>query len=171
MSHPKLFIVLFFSLIPLTIGATSSQKSLAPHIHGEGQIDLAANGGQLMMSLIIPSATLMGYEHQAQSDSEKAKLKQTENILTHPIPNIFNLVPENKCQVDGPVAIENVMAEGHAEFRLEIQLKCLKKLEKSKLRFNIFSTFKQLKKISVNLIRANGEINQLTFDKNQEILL
>ena len=43
------------------------------HEHGHGHLNLVVDGDQLMIELQAPAADLVGFEHAAKSDEEKAQ--------------------------------------------------------------------------------------------------
>lgn len=61
------------------------------HVHGQGQLNLAIDGKELEIELIAPGADIVGFEHDAKSDDDKAavqaavaKLKDVAVVLGIP---------------------------------------------------------------------------------------
>ncbi|MGL4932766.1 MAG: ZrgA family zinc uptake protein, partial [Aeromonas sp.] len=63
-------------LAAAAFGAHANQdehESHGAHEHGHGQLNLVVDGDQLMIELQAPAADLVGFEHAAKSDEEKAQ--------------------------------------------------------------------------------------------------
>ncbi|HDX8593486.1 TPA: DUF2796 domain-containing protein, partial [Aeromonas dhakensis] len=54
------------------------------HEHGHGHLNLVLDGNQLMIELQAPAADLVGFEHAAKSDEEKAQYAKAVAQLKQP---------------------------------------------------------------------------------------
>jgi hypothetical protein len=54
------------------------------HEHGHGHLNLVLDGNQLMIELQAPAADLVGFEHAAKSDEEKAQYAKAMAQLKQP---------------------------------------------------------------------------------------
>lgn len=79
------------------------------HEHGHGQFNLVLDGDQLMLELQAPAADLIGFEHKASSDAEKAQLKQALARL-NAADKLFALAPDAACKLT-----EQQVEVGHDE--------------------------------------------------------
>ena len=82
----------------LTVGiSVASALAFEPHVHGQGQILLAQDKAQLAAEIRLPGMNVLGFEHEAQSDADKARLQsvlarlKTDDGLLKPS-------PEARCQ-------------------------------------------------------------------------
>ncbi|WP_241006340.1 ZrgA family zinc uptake protein, partial [Aeromonas media] len=66
------------------------------HEHGHGHLNLVVDGNQLMIELQAPAADLVGFEHAAKSDEEKAQYTKAVARLQQP-DALFRLDPAAGC--------------------------------------------------------------------------
>ena len=182
----RLLLVLPFALLPLAVAAQAAtateHASLAPHEHGVGRLDIALDGKSLELELDSPSMNIVGFEHEASTDADKAKVAEARELLLKS-QALFNLPEAAKCSVstqflksplfgDKPDADaaddddhdedEDAHAKGeehhHSEIHAHYIFVCdtpsaLKKLDLSQ----IFKTFPGTHKIQVQLIGPSGQ--------------
>lgn len=75
-----------------------SQRQLEAHEHGHGTLNMAIEGKTLHMELEAPGADIVGFEHAASSDEDKARLAAGTKALENP--NVmFSLPVEAGCKV------------------------------------------------------------------------
>ncbi|MNO66448.1 hypothetical protein D3C76_572370 [compost metagenome] len=68
------------------------------HEHGHGHLNLVVDGNQLMIELEAPAADLVGFEHAAKSDEEKAQYAKAVARLQQP-DALFRLDPAAGCKL------------------------------------------------------------------------
>lgn len=76
----------------------SPQRGLGAHVHGVGQLDMAIEGGRIEMQLRAPGADIVGFEHQARSDEDRASLARALAQLEDPLA-LFVLPEAAGCTV------------------------------------------------------------------------
>ena len=59
-------------------------ESLGAHVHGEAELMLAYEGGQLQMLLHSPAGNIVGFEHRVSSSEEQAALDVARSVLNTP---------------------------------------------------------------------------------------
>ena len=173
----RLLLALPFALLPLA-GAHAADEhdhehgSLGAHEHGVGRLNAALDGQTLQLELESPAMNLVGFEHAATSDADKAKVATVRAQLESPLA-LFNLPKAAGCVVENQ-ALESPLFgdkpdadedhdEGehhhdHSEIHARYQLTCatpdaLKTLDLA----NIFNTFPATQKIQVQLIGPSGQ--------------
>lgn len=60
------------------------RRQAAAHEHGRGNLDVAIDGQLAGFEMRIPGADIVGFEHAASSDEDKAKLAAAKEILGEP---------------------------------------------------------------------------------------
>ena len=78
------------------------------HEHGHGSLDIAVEGNTVDMALRVPGADIVGFEHAAESDADKAALAEALAKLEKPL-TLF--VP--------PAAANCTVSAAEAEYELE----------------------------------------------------
>jgi hypothetical protein len=177
----RLLLALPFALLPLAVAHAADEHdhdhdhehgSLGAHEHGVGRLNAALDGQTLELELESPAMNLVGFEHAANSDADKAKVAAVRALLEKPLV-LFNLPKAADCVVenqelesplfgDAPAADDEDAKDehhhDHSEIHAHYQFTCatpaaLKTLDLA----NIFNTFPATQKIQVQLISPNGQ--------------
>ena len=182
----RLLLALPFALLPLAVAHAAQEHdhdhdhehgSLGAHEHGVGRLNAALDGQTLELELESPAMNLVGFEHAATTDADKAKVAAVRAQLEKPLA-LFNLPKAAGCVVasqalesplfgDQPEADDDHEhddeAKGehphdHSEIHAHYQFTCstpgaLKTLDLA----NVFNTFPATQKIQVQLISPSGQ--------------
>jgi hypothetical protein len=177
----RLLLALPFALLPLTVAHAVDEHdhehgSLSAHEHGVGRLNAALDGQTLELELESPAMNLVGFEHAATTDADKAKVAAVRAQLEKPLV-LFNLPKAAGCVVatqelesplfgDKPDADDDHDEDAkdgehhhdHSEIHAHYQFSCsapgaLKTLDL----VNIFNTFPATQKIQVQLISPSGQ--------------
>ncbi|WP_223485598.1 DUF2796 domain-containing protein [Pseudomonas sp. A-RE-19] len=184
----RLLFALPFALLPLTVAHAAVEHdhdhdehgSLSAHEHGVGRLNAALDGQTLELELESPAMNLVGFEHAATTDADKAKVAAVRAQLEKPL-ILFNLPKAAGCVVaiqelesplfgDKPDADDHDEVDqeaakdghehhhDHSEIHAHYQFSCsapgaLKTLDLA----NIFNTFPATQKIQVQLISPSGQ--------------
>jgi len=178
----RLLLALPFALLPLAAAHAAEEHdhehgSLGAHEHGVGRLNAALDGQTLELELESPAMNLVGFEHAATTDADKAKVAAVRAQLEKPL-TLFNLPKAAGCVVarqelesplfgDKPDADDDHDEDAnagqehhhdHSEIHAHYQFSCsapgaLKTLDLA----NIFNTFPATQKIQVQLISPSGQ--------------
>lgn len=171
----RLLLAIPFALLPLAMAHAADDHdhehaSLGAHEHGAGSLDVALDGQTLELDLDGPSMNLVGFEHLATTDADKAKVAAAQAQLGNPLV-LFNLPKAAECRVEAQdlqsplfeAAPEEAagVAKGehhHSDIEAHYAFTCskpeaLKTLDLS----TFFKTFPGTHKIKVQLIGASGQ--------------
>lgn len=181
----RLLLALPFALLPLAVAHAAVEHdhdhdehgSLSAHEHGVGRLNAALDGQTLELELESPAMNLVGFEHAATTDADKAKVTAVRAQLEKPLV-LFNLPKAAGCVVatqelesplfgDKPDADDHDEEDAkdghehhhdHSEIHAHYQFSCsapgaLKTLDLA----NIFNTFPATQKIQVQLISPSGQ--------------
>lgn len=88
---------------------TQSQAQHA-HVHGVVQLDIAADGKDLVLQLTAPQADITGFERTAKTDAEKQTVAEAINKLK--LPSLFALNANAACKLEG-IDIDGLGADSH----------------------------------------------------------
>ncbi|WP_409316314.1 DUF2796 domain-containing protein [Pseudomonas sp. KCJK9016] len=181
----RLLLALPFALLPLAIAQAADEHdhdhehgSLGTHEHGVGRLNAALDGQTLELELESPAMNLVGFEHAATSDADKAKVAAARAQLEKPVV-LFSLPAAAGCKIsnmelesplfgDEPQADEPDHDEpakkghehhhNHSEIHAHYQLSCAAPGALNTLDLaNIFNTFPATQKIQVQLIGPSGQ--------------
>ncbi len=180
----RLLLALPFALLPLAVAHAADEHehgSLGAHEHGVGRLNAALDGQTLELELESPAMNLVGFEHLATTDADKAKVAAAKTKLENPLA-LFNLPKAAGCKVatqelESPLFGDKPDADDHddddhaeadkdghehhhdhSEIHAHYQFSCsapgaLKNLDLS----TIFNTFPATQKIQVQLISPSGQ--------------
>ncbi|VVO42950.1 DUF2796 domain-containing protein [Pseudomonas fluorescens] len=176
----RLLFALPFALLPLVVAHAADEHdhehgSLGAHEHGVGRLNAALDGQTLELELESPAMNLVGFEHAAATDADKAKVAAVRAQLEKPVV-LFNLPKAAGCMIatqelesplfgDKPDADDDHDQDGkdehhhdHSDIHAHYQFSCsspgaLKTLDLA----NIFNTFPATLKIQVQLIGPSGQ--------------
>ena len=178
----RLLLALPFALLPLAAMAHDDHDhdhdhehgSLGAHEHGVARLNAVLDGSTLELELESPAMNLVGFEHAAVSDADKAKVAAVRKQLDEPL-KLFGLTAAAGCKEsdtdlesplfdDKPVKDddgdgdadehEHAHSDIHAHYRLECASPDkLKTLDLTPL----FKTYPSTQKIQLQLIGPNGQ--------------
>ena len=173
----RLLLALPFALLPLAAAQAEEHHhdhdghgSLGAHEHGVARLNAALDGKTLELELESPAMNLVGFEHEARSDADKAKVAAARAELEQPLA-LFAIPAAAGCKV-ADQALESPLfgsdeqhgepAKGHEHEHSEVHahylLRCdspdaLKALDLSEL----FKRFPATERIQVQLIGPKGQ--------------
>lgn len=182
----RLLLALPFALLPLAIAqaneddhhhdhdhAHDEHGSLGAHEHGVARLNAVLDGNSLEIELESPSMNLVGFEHEAHSEEDKAKVAATRAQLEKPAA-LFGLPAAAGCELakqelESPLFgdeddehreeeaghdHEEEHSEIHAHYRFTCNApEALEGLNLS----GLFGTFPATQKIQVQLVGPNGQ--------------
>ena len=178
----RLLLALPFALLPLAVAHAADEHdhdhehgSLGAHEHGVGRLNAVLEGQTLELELESPAMNLVGFEHTATTDADKAKVAAVRAQLEKPLA-LFSLAKAAGCEVasqklesplfgDKPEADDDHDEDAkdehhydHSEIHAHYSFTCatpgaLKTLDLA----NIFNTFPATQKIQVQLIGPSGQ--------------
>jgi hypothetical protein len=185
----RLLLALPFAMLPLAVAHAADEHdhehgSLGAHEHGVGRLNAVLDGKTLELELESPAMNLVGFEHVATSDADKAKVAAARAQLEQPLA-LFNLPKAAGCvvenqELESPLFGDKPDADDedakdedghehhhdHSEIHARYQFTCatpaaLKSLDLA----NIFTRFPATQKIQVQLIGPSGQQGVEVTDK------
>ncbi|MDE0392979.1 MAG: DUF2796 domain-containing protein [Rhodospirillales bacterium] len=76
--------------------AYAAERELDAHQHGHGYLNIAIEGSTLWIELETPGADIVGFEHPARSDEDKAAIADAMTRLGDPI-GLFGIPADASC--------------------------------------------------------------------------
>ena len=163
--------------------AGDEHRQLGAHEHGHGTFNMAIEGKQVMIELEAPGADLVGFEHQAKTDADKAAIEEVRAVLEKPL-NLFIFPKSAACSVDHTTA--SIIGESerhgehqgaemqagsepeshaneepeqarHNEFHAQYRLTCDEPAAIKVLTFGYFDAFPGADELEVNVISETGQ--------------
>ena len=174
-----LLLALPFALLPLVAAQAHehghdhdhehSHDSLGAHEHGVASLNAALDGNLLELQFESPAMNLVGFEHEAKSDADKAKVAAARQHLEQP-QALFALPIEAKCalqdsELDSPLfgghahdEHEHADEHGHSDIDASYRFACANAEALQTLELgSFFGTFPGTEKLEVQLIGPSGQ--------------
>jgi len=141
------------------------------HVHGAGQLNIAADGKRLEVELIVPGADIVGFEHHPQSAAEKEavaaaqkELSAGERFLSFPAEASCRL-DAAKVDLEAPAQAEDEDGHddhdhdhhGHTEFHALYQFNCDRLERLNQIDVRLFQRFTTMRELSAQWILASGQ--------------
>ena len=104
---------LLVSLCVAPVLAEESKRELGAHEHGHSALNIAIEGDRVEMELVAPGADIVGFEHAAESDEDKATVERAEAALGQPL-SLFGFPDAAGCSVEN-ASVEIEGEEHHDE--------------------------------------------------------
>ncbi|WP_054913701.1 DUF2796 domain-containing protein [Pseudomonas sp. NBRC 111127] len=177
----RLLLALPFALLPLAVAHAHedhdhdhdhAHDTLGAHEHGVAKLNVVLDGNTLELELDSPAMNLVGFEHAASSDADKAKVAAVRQQLEQPL-KLFGLASAAGCKEDqqaleSPLFGDAAKADDdgdehekghmHSDINAHYQLTCATPEKLTQLDLApLYKTFPATQKINVQLIGPNGQ--------------
>ena len=175
----RLLLALPFALLPLAVAHAHDDHdhdhahgTLGAHEHGVAKLNAVLDGNTLELELDSPAMNLVGFEHAANSDADKAKVAAVRQQLEQPL-KLFGLsaaagCKEDQRELESPLfgdapktdddGDEHEHGHQHSDIGAHYQLTCANPDKLTELDLApLFKAFPATQKINVQLIGPNGQ--------------
>lgn len=156
----------------LAPGASAQQKA---HEHGHWKMNAAVEGNRLLVELIAPGADVAGFEHEAKTAKEKAKVWEAKEKLKAAA-TLIKLPPAAGCTLESAEAeIANMEHGGekhghdkhshgkhghedaHNEYHAEYAFVCQNIASLSSITVGVFEQFPEAQEVEAAVLTAKGQ--------------
>ncbi len=168
---------------PMLALAEEEHRELGAHVHGHGTLNIAVEDKRVSMELEVPGMDIVGFEHEAKTDEQKAAVEKAKAQLAEPL-SVFKLPAAADCKVaEAKVAVETEHHdegdtdadhdkdhdkaagedhdddehEGHQEFHVTYALDCAKPASITAIGFDYFKLFAGAHDLTVNIVTAKAQ--------------
>ena len=142
----------------LTVGAASASekahREAKAHAHGHGKVNIAVEGERLFLELEAPGADIVGFEHAAKTDAERAEVTTARTVLES-VANIIELPAAAGCKSTSS-SVEVHRDGDHSEFQVSYQFQCTATSKLAQVKFLYFEAFKRAEELEVSIISDKG---------------
>ncbi|MHA7116058.1 DUF2796 domain-containing protein [Pseudomonas promysalinigenes] len=175
----RLLLALPFALLPLAAAQAHEDHdhdhthgTLGAHEHGVAKLNVVLDGNTLELELDSPAMNLVGFEHMASSDADKAKVAAVRQQLEQPL-KLFALASAAGCKDDqqelqSPLFGDAAKADDdgdehekghvHSDINAHYQLTCVTPDKLTQIDLApLYKAFPATQKINVQLIGPNGQ--------------
>ncbi|MEM1422143.1 MAG: DUF2796 domain-containing protein [Pseudomonadota bacterium] len=133
------------------------KRQLDAHVHGEGVLNIAVEGGELQMELASPGADIVGFETKPETDEQKAAVEAAKKTLSDPIA-VFGPSAAANCEIEKADVELHVEEEtGHSEFHAEYHLDCANMDELKGMQVTYFDLFEGAEALEVTVLGGDSQ--------------
>jgi hypothetical protein len=145
-------------------------------VHGHGTLDIAVEDQKVSMELEVPGMDIVGFEHAATTEDQKAAIEEAKAELAKPL-SLFKFPAAAACSVkEAKVALEvehedgdhdaeeekhadhdEDQHEGHNAFHVTYALDCGKPAALTAITFDYFKAFAGAQNLTVNVVTAKAQ--------------
>jgi hypothetical protein len=151
-------------VLPTVTAGEGEHRSLGAHAHGLARLDLAVEGGFLLIGLESPAANIVGFEHTPVSAEEGAALERAMATLKDGA-RLFRLPAEAGCRlveatVETPLARqagEAAGTEAHADIDAEYRFECTEPDRLVQMELGLFEAFPATRDLQVQFVGPRGQ--------------
>jgi len=170
MARHRLILGLVATFCATTVAA-EERRQLGPHEHGRSVLDIAVEGTRVAMELRAPGIDIVGFEHPAETDEQRAALERAEAALADPLA-LFVPPPAAGCRL-GQATVELETedhgeehagaaphaedGDGHADFHAGYALECGDPRALDSITFAFFERFPGAREVGVTLVTEHGQ--------------
>jgi hypothetical protein len=144
------------------------RRELGAHEHGHAKLNLAIDGAELAMEIEAPGMDILGFEHPAEAEQDKAAVEAAKATLADPL-TLFVPSAAAGCRVvkatvtlleeehEDAGGVHNHDEPLHSEFRGQYTLECGDPGALAQLSFNWFDRFPNARAVAVTMLDARGQ--------------
>ena len=93
------------------------RRELGAHEHGHSTLNIAIEGERVLMELEAPGMDIVGFEHAATSDEDRAAVERARETLSDPL-ELFAMPADARCTVEtAEVALAGDEHDEHGDDR------------------------------------------------------
>ena len=146
---------IFFSVCLLSfVASTHEHREHAAHNHGSGNLSIAFDDNKGKIDFKIPSESIFGFEHSAQSEKDKktmaAGLFQLENKISEMI--VFDATLKCQFSKNKIEVVPEDKHSNHSDTVASFLVVCAKSPVGTKIVFNFQKFFPRIKDLDVQVL-------------------
>lgn len=144
----------------------SETRSAHAHEHGHGILNIAIEGDRVLMELEVPGADIVGFEHEPESESDKAAVKAAQEKLRDGAA-LFRF-DGTACRYEDAHLEDRHEDHGttgshaeaeHSEFHVAYEITCDDTARISGIAFPFFAAFPNSEELDVTVIGETGQFH------------
>lgn len=136
---------------------------IGKHVHGEGELTAVIDNNRLVIELMSPAMNVFGFEHQPNTDAQKATVKKQQAILQD-VNQLFS-VDGGDCAIDtfnvdmlfSKMDQTEPTKDVHSDVKATYTFNCIKAADINKLSVKLFEVFTGFTSINASWVNADKQ--------------
>jgi Protein of unknown function (DUF2796) len=170
-----------------TLGAAAEKRQLEAHVHGVAEVNIAVEGTKATVEIRAPAENIMGFEHEARTDSDKKKRDAALTLLRSRVDQMVLFDPKLRCKSSEMQAAvteereargqekhavkEQKVSGEHREVQGTFSVACSAPLAGSRVRFGITKVFPEIHEVKVQVLGDSGQSGATIKNDKDEVRL
>ncbi len=153
----------FWIFLSCLLSTPSIAHGPGPHVHGVASLQVAVDGNTLTLHLESPLDNLLGFEHVARTEKEKAAVRDMAARLNKP-ETLFVPTPEAQCKavsvdLESPVLqpAKAANSSGHADLDGDFVFRCEHPEVLRAIDVSLFDGFPNMRQVDVQVATSFGQ--------------
>jgi hypothetical protein len=172
------------------VAAAAQTRHHDAHVHGVAEINIAVEGAKATVEFRAPAESVMGFEHEAKSASDKKKRDAALELLQTSRDQMILFDPKLGCK--SSTMQTNIVEEKedhpktpsgkgghkdqkksgeHREVHATFSVACEKPLAGSRVRFGVLKVFRDIQEIRVQVVGDSGQAGATIKRDNGDVKL
>lgn len=165
-------------MLSFAIAAAAEKRRHDPHVHGVAEINIAVEGSKAQVEFRAPAESVMGFEHEAKSESDKKKRDAALELLQSKKDQLVLFDSKLGCK-SSPMKTAIVeqkeekskeqpgkekrghkdqkKSAEHREVHGTYSVACDKPLAGSRAKFGVAKVFRDIQEIKVQVVGDSGQ--------------
>jgi hypothetical protein len=175
-THLSLTLGVWLLMFSFDVGAAAEKRRHEAHVHGVGEINIAVEGAKATVEFRAPAENVMGFEHEAKSESDKKKrdaalerlrAKGSQMVVFDPklgckSSDVKTAIVEEqgdhaKAQSGKDADKDQKKSGEHREVHGTFTVACDKPLSGSRVKFGVSKVFRDIQEIKVQVLGDSGQ--------------
>lgn len=107
-------------------GHKGKKRHHGAHVHGIGELKIVVVDKDIQIAMTIPGADIVGYEHAAKSDKDKAKAAEAKKLLSD-AELLYSIESSAECKHKASGNAVSVSKKAHADWSTTHTFTCAKR--------------------------------------------
>ena len=130
-------------------------RELESHEHGHVTLQIAVEGSSVEMALEAPGKNIVGFEHAAETDEQRAMVSEAEGQLSDPLA-LFELPQAAGCETTAS-EVELHIEGTHSAFEAKYALECADPSALTSIGTTLFEIYPTIEEIEVEYATPAGQ--------------
>jgi Protein of unknown function (DUF2796) len=152
-----------------SLALAEEHRHHGPHVHGNGQLNVAVEKSTLAIDLSMPAMNIVGFEHPPQNSEERTQVQHAAEVLKDGL-RVFGPSSAAKCTLtaadvksallgnsDDHEDAEQGDGEEHADFDISYEFNCKDPSQLTSLHLTLFELFPGTKQLHTQVITPDGQ--------------